>query len=214
MLKLLRPTLACATLAVFLASGAQAALISSLYGTGLTSAGTPQVAGGLDAHYVVVENGNQAAVVISTLPGTYFANDAQSQWVWQAGNGLPINVTRRFLTTFDLTGFDETTAVINGLWGTDNQGLDILINGVSTGNNLLGVVTSNFSQLHSFAISSGFGVGVNTLEFIIQDNGGVSAFRAQLTGDARAQGVPEPGTLAIVALGLLAAGASRLRKAA
>ena len=68
--------------------------------------------------------------------------------------------------------------------------------------------------MHSFAISSGFGVGVNTLEFIIQDNGGVSAFRAQLTGDARAQGVPEPGTLAIVALGLLAAGASRLRKAA
>lgn len=210
MLNLLRSAFVCVTL--FVASGAQAAVITSLYGTGLDATGAPQVAGGLDAHYVVVENGNQSAVVVSNPASTYFANNAQSQWIWQAGNGLPINVTRTFRTTFDLTGFDETSAIINGAWGTDNQGLDILINGVSTGINLLGVVVGNFSQLHSYTISSGFVAGVNTLDFVIQDNGVIAAFRTELTGTANA--VPEPGTLAIVVLGLLAAGAIRTRKVA
>jgi hypothetical protein len=55
------------------------------------------------------------------------------------------------------------------------------------------------------SISSGFQAGVNTLEFQVQDAGGISAFHAELSGTA--QLVPEPGTLAFVALGLFAAAA-------
>lgn len=43
----------------------------------------------------------------------------------------PTKVTRTFRTTFDLTGLDPTTAVINGLWGVDVFGEDMLLNGVS-----------------------------------------------------------------------------------
>ncbi len=191
--------------ALFVALSAQAAPITGLFGTGLDGTGSPVPGAGTDANYTVLETGAQA-LVRTGLPGTYFANSATSQWIWQQANGLPVNVTRTFRTTFDLTGFDASTAVINGLWGVDNIGLDILINGVSTGNALPGAVISNFSSLHAFSISSGFVSGLNTLDFRVQDVGGVSAFRAELSGTARAvQGVPEPATSALVALALLAA---------
>ena len=212
MLKTLRNAFACLTLIA--ASGAQAAMITTVFGTGLTAAGTPQIAGGVDAHYVVLENGSQSAVVL-TDSSAYFANNAQSQWIWQSGNGQPVEVTRTFRTTFDLTGFDPTTAIINGNWGTDNEGLDIVINGVSTGINLLGTLYSNFGQLNAFVINTGFVAGLNTLDFIIRDTGVIAAFRTELTGTADAAvSVPEPGTLVIVSLGLLASVAARARKRA
>ena len=37
-----------------------------------------------------------------------------------------------YRTTFDLTGFDPTTAMISGIWSADDRGIDILINGTST----------------------------------------------------------------------------------
>ena len=201
------PVLFAAVLAVIAAPAAQAALVTTLYSTGLKADGTPQVGGFADAHYVVVENGLVSALVLSNPPSSYFANNAQSQWIWQQADGLPVNVTRTFRTTFDLTGFDHTTASIAGLWGTDNTGEDILINGVSTGIALPGVAQSNYRQLHAFSIVKDFQAGINTLDFRVRDTGALSAFRAQLTGT-----VPEPGTLMLAALGLFAAAAGRARK--
>jgi hypothetical protein len=190
-----------AVAATSLAIGAQAAPISTLFGTGLDGSGNALVGGASDSDWIVVETG-QAARVRTQLPGTYFANNSLSQWIWQNADGSPINVDRTFRTTFDLTGFDNTTAVINGMWGVDNIGLDILINGTSLGISLPGVVVSNFSQLHAFTINSGFIAGMNTLDFKVRDAGGVSAFRAQLSGEARLQAVPTPATLALVSLAL------------
>ena len=203
------PVLFAAVLAMIAAPAAQAALVTTLYGTGLKADGTPQVGGGTDAHYVVVENGLASALVLSNPPSTYFANDAKSKWIWQQADGLPVNVTRTFRTTFDLTGFDHTTASIAGLWGTDHTGEDILINGKTTGIALPGVAPNNYRQLHAFSILNGFRAGINTLDFRVRDTGAVSAFRAQLTGNAA---VPEPGTLMLAALGLFAAAAGRARK--
>lgn len=193
-------------IAMLISGAANAVPITTLFGTGLDAAGTPLAGGAADPHYTITEVGSAQAVVRTNNAGTYFPNDANSQWIWQQANGQPVNVTRTFRTTFDLTGLDHATAVINGAWGTDNQGLDILINGVSTGIDLLGVIVANFSSLHAFSINSGLVAGVNTLDFIIEDNGGQSAFRAELSGSADSLAVPEPMTVFLLGIGLAGLG--------
>jgi len=185
-------------------SAANSQPIDTLFSTGLDAFNDPLAPGSIDSNYIVLESGTNAEV-LTGLPSTYLPNDVNSQWVWQQSNGQPTNVTLTFRTQFDLTGFDSNTAIINGLWGVDNQGIDILINGVSTGNSLLGVVFSNFDQLNSFVIVDGFLPGINTLDFIVQDNGSVSAFRAELSGTATV--VPIPAALWLFLSGLAVMGA-------
>ena len=194
-------------LTLCLGAAAQAAPITTLFGTGLDAAGAPLALGAADPHYTVVETGTPA-VVLNPPHANYFANDANSQWVWQQANGQPINVTRTFRTTFDLTGFNLATVAIDGAWGTDNQGLDILLNGASLGISLPGVDAGHFTSLHAFSIDSGFVTGLNTLDFVIHDDGSVAAFRAELSGTAE---VPEPAGLALLGLGLLGLGLRRRR---
>jgi len=161
-------------------SNVYAVPITTIFSSGLDGSGNPLAGGASDTHYEVVETGSQA-VVRTTLPITYFPNNANSQWIWENANGLPVNVVRTFKTTFDLTGMDPSTAQIAMSVGVDNQLLDIEINGASTGQQLLGVVVGNFATLHPFSINSGFQPGINTLEFIVQDDGVASAFRVEIT---------------------------------
>jgi hypothetical protein len=187
--------LSTAFLLAALSSGAGAVSIS-IFSTGLDSVGNPLSGGTPDPHYQVLETGNQA-VVRTDFRSTYFPNDSNSQWIWENANGQPISVTRTFRTNFDLAGLDPNTAVIIGRWGTDNTGIDILLNEISTGISLPGEPITNFSELHSFTISDDFHAGLNTLDFIVRDVGVMSGFRAEL------ELVPEPATAFLFALGLV-----------
>lgn len=179
-------------------------VIPGLFATGVDDSGVALGLGVIDPHYVVLDGtpAGAHAVTLSSPDATYLPNDSSSMWVWENSNGQPTNVTRTFRTTFDLTGFNPLTAQINGTWAVDNLGLDILINGVSTGQ-----TAGGFQSFSAFTISSGFVAGINTLDFVVMDDGAVAAFRVG-TFSGQANAVPEPASILMIAggLGLLVVG--------
>jgi len=189
----LAASLALATVGV---GSAEAASISGLFTTGVDSNGDSLSLGSPDPHYVVVET-NSNAVTLLSLPGSYLPNNSSSLWIWENSDGQPVNTTRTFRTTFDLSGLAPNTAIINGQWAADNFLDDVLINGVSIGaipNDPSGI---NFVAATPFTINSGFLPGLNTLDFVVRDVGSVSGFRiVALSGTVQpSQPIPEPLTL-------------------
>jgi hypothetical protein len=167
---------------------AKAAAIQGLFRTGVDNQGNSLTPGSSDPHYLILDGAvpNTSAIVMDSHP--WLGNTSTSMWIWETRSGQPTNVYRTFRTTFDLTGLDPNTASINGIWIVDNQGIDILINGSSTGNTQGGFSTSAFS------IQSGFQAGINILDFKTYDYGAMSGFRiTEISGTASpASQVPEP----------------------
>jgi hypothetical protein len=180
---------------------ARAGSIAGLFTTGVDSAGHVLGLGVADPHYIGTDGAHprSSAVTVTSIPGSYVPNNSTSLWEWENANGQPTNVTRIFQTTFDLTGFDPSTAIIHGTWATDNFGLNILINGVSTGQ-----TSPGFSSFTSFTISPGFVLGLNTIDFVVQDVGDIAAFRVGMLVGTAASAVPEPSAflMALTAVGL------------
>ncbi|NEP88934.1 MAG: PEP-CTERM sorting domain-containing protein [Okeania sp. SIO2C2] len=185
-------------------SNAQSIPIPNLFPTGVDSSGTILGDGVADPHYNIIVGTVSSGTVVNqaNIPPVWFPNNSNSRWIWETATGQPIKVTRTFRTYFDLTGLDPNTASISGEWAVDDQGLDILINGISTGQ-----TSSGFTNLDTFIINSGFVSGVNTLDFIAFDFGVISGFRvdsisgnADLIGRnarliAETEPIPEPSSL-------------------
>ena len=165
-----------------LAAPATAAPITTLFSTGLDSNGNPLAAGAADLDYIILETGDPTMVMTNT--NYYLPNDAGSQWISETAEGRETYMTRTYQTTFDLTGFDHTSASITGWWAVDNFGDDLLINGISTGYTLPDYLYSNFQTQHALTIASGFQPGINTLEFVVRDVGVRTGLRTYLTGTA------------------------------
>jgi hypothetical protein len=154
---------------VALSTASQASTVN-IFSTGVDGSGN--VVAGADQHYT-----SPTGPTTPTFNGAYFPNNATSQWI---GGALPVSVPVDYSVHFTLA--ETGNAILTGLWGVDNEGLDILINGNSTGISLLGVVASNFTSLHSFATtlaqSAFFQIGDNILTFQVRDAGSPGAFRA------------------------------------
>lgn len=181
-----------------------------VFNTGVDSGGALAAEGSVDLHYTLIlsadldpsQNGPEAYVVQSPRPAPY-VNTATAQYIAPDPNQnfgeccAAGNYT--YQTTFDLTGLDPSTATLSGTWRTDDGGLDILINGTSTGQ------TAVVHTDTAFSINSGFNAGVNTLDFQINNVSGPSGLRVSVAGTADVGAtvpVPEPATLALVSLGL------------
>ncbi len=130
------------------------------------------------------------------------ADDAGSGWITpgdalaNAANGYQEpEGDYVYQTTFDLTGFDPTTASIVGQIGADNTVTEVLLNGQDAGY-LPTNVGNNFASLNVLNISSGFAGGVNTLDFLVHNDPGDSynptGFRAELSGSAQLAGTSIP----------------------
>lgn len=200
---------AAATFAMSTPAWAQA--IPGLYNTGTDASNAALVGpnGTTDPHYVITSStspgfaGNNA---VTYFNGAYQPDDATSRWISLSSTGTPGSNTTTYELTFNLTGFDPSTASITGSWGADNIAT-MLLNGAPTGNVLTN--PSNFGSLTLFSITTGFVSGINTLDLVVTDQGAPTAVRVDNlrgTAQALAGGVPEPSTWAMMLLGFGAIG--------
>jgi len=199
------------------AANAGAFVITDLFNTGVDGSGVALGDNVLDPHYTLTAQPNNGTFLAETVFDDTFpippwvANNAGSRWIGpdsdNDANGPTGDYT--YETTFTLLGnVNLGSVVISGLWGTDNIGLDILINGIST----LQANVNQFGSLTVFSVTSGFIVGTNSLEFILNNAGGPTGLRVdQITG---MYDLPEPTTLALFGLGLIGLGAMRRRRTA
>ena len=179
----------------------------TVFGTGVDSSGLVLPGGSSDPHYTVTGPGvvgTQQAVVYSpaALWPQWVPNDANSAWIGfkDSSDTRPFG-TYDFFTTFNLTGFDPSTASLTGRWAADQFG-SLFLNGhliqtVPDGN---WDAASN-PNLTSFTISSFFLPGVNTLDFeaVFPDTfDGVRVEPMTLTASPNGGGVPDSGSTAML----------------
>jgi hypothetical protein len=200
-----------ATMAMAFGAGnqAQAATISSLQNTGV---GTYTLTGPTNNPISVSSLDNTAFPAniyndVAYGANSYKGNNAISSWISPSANtneetkGQDVAGQYTFSTTFDLTGMDLSSVVIAGKWVTDDQGAQIKINGVNT---LASAVTNGFYNdgFTTFNLSSGFVSGINTLDFVVDNQAlGYASLRVEIDSAtanlaaASATDVPEPSDL-------------------
>lgn len=211
-MKNLKPLLASALLALL--CGAAQAVPFTIHNTGVDASGTPLGEDAPELHYVLIAPGpTPGTPFVTTAAGGYpvgpwLGDGGSSAWIAPSSNTEGETTTYFYRTTFDLTGFDPSTAVIAGRWAVDNTGLEIYVNGLGTGN-----YAGGFSSWSSFSVTTGFNDGLNTLDFAVYNGGGPTGLRVEfLTATAdrivvpAVAGVPEPASLALVALAVAGLG--------
>lgn len=206
--------LACAgALSLAMAAPAQAGLIT-VFGTGVDSSGNTLTGGAADTHYSLSRDGVAATAYQWQGNPLGWINIGNNTGISGANPIDPRRTFHRYVytTTFDLAGFDASTASLVGKLYADDD-VRVYLNGVyKTG------FTTAYNATHDFTLGSSFVAGVNTLRFEVDNFNGYTGFSTGFslaTANSLApSGVPEPGALALVGLGLASVGVGRLRRAA
>ncbi|MFO1512611.1 MAG: lamin tail domain-containing protein, partial [Verrucomicrobiota bacterium] len=179
-----------------------AAPIPGLFNSGVNTNGALLAPGSVDPHYRLIQSpdpsfpGPNAIVLNDSYPiGAWLPNGPNSKWVApkedESGGNSDGDYTYRIV--FDLTGLDPTTAIINGVWTSDNNGIALRLNDITTGF----ANDGNFGALNSsFTITNGFVDGTNTLDFVLNNApcgcANPTGLRVELNGTANP--LPPPGT--------------------
>ena len=167
--------------------------ITTLFNTGLSDDRTQLLLGSEDPHYTVISSPDTSTPppptpAIVTNLNTWLVNTASSQWISvKHPNGGP-NGWYRYRTTFDLTGFDLATVSLSISVAFDNLMDDILLNGSSYMTQLFdqifGPFGTGYTQWHSNTLQEGFIEGENSLDFVVNNTGTYTGFRAEISGTA------------------------------
>ncbi len=144
-----------------------------------------------DHHYKLILSpdnlfpGPETKVVISQIypMNVWIQNNEYSKWIApRADAGMSNNPgVYVYRITFDLSEFKSNTAEVSGLWSTDDNGMDILINGKKTGNF---TPFSAFYGMYPFIISDGFKDGINSIDFVVNNVVSSSGLRVEIKGEA------------------------------
>jgi hypothetical protein len=208
----------------------------TIYDTGVDNQGNLLAAGAQDTHYTLIQSptgGQNTYVAVGAVlgegssygvptnwpfaPGPWISNTSNAQWIAPQSDVTAItgvNTTYIYQTTFDLTGFNPSTASLSGLWTVDDYSAGIYLNGNLVPNSME-QIPAVFSQFLSLSITSGFVAGINTLDFVIVNTGAANQTEiapnptgliVEIAGHADRDVVPEPETLFSLAFGLLLMG--------
>ena len=174
----------------------------TIYGTGMGPGGA-LADGAVDTHYTLSSPDpdfpGPAAFVTNqnALAAGWIADSATSKWISPSAFGTDghASVEYDYTTTFELTGLDASTAILQGMISADD-GSAIFLNRDPVFP-LFGTYTSNTP----FQINSGFVSGLNTLTFAVQNyGGGPTGLNVAISGTAAP--TPEPSSAALLGAGL------------
>jgi hypothetical protein len=158
--------------------------------TGVDATGTLLENLALDTHYRIVVNPDsdydpanpeQAYAIDEFLwpivAGPWLASGPDSRWIGPRPDvGAAAGGDYSYRLTFNVTGRDVSQMLLRGEWSSDNAGVDIRVNGVSTGQTNSG----NFGALGPFSVDRGFINGTNTVDFVVNNAGaGPTGLRVQ-----------------------------------
>jgi len=172
--------------------------VTTFFNTGVDEFGDALPDGSPDTHYSLIVNPEStstgAVVEDSTafpiVTGPWVANNSRSKWIGPllntvgAAGAVGVGGDYVYRAVVDLTGFDPASVAITGVWATDNEGLDILVNGVSTGQHN----TTQFGGFTPFSVTSGLLAGLNNIDFKLNNTAvgytGLRVDRASALGTA------------------------------
>lgn len=160
---------------VALSTASHAGTVTTIFSTGVNDSGETLGLGDTDTHY------SGGSTTVYSNPA-FLPNDPAGTAGGSAFLGADnVGAVTNYVVHFTLASVHD--AVLAGAWATDNVGLDILVNGHSTGISLIDHTVDAFNQLHTFSQNLGisfFQLGDNTLTFVIgnDDPGLIGAFRA------------------------------------
>jgi hypothetical protein len=182
---------------------AHADTINGLYSTGVDSSNNLLPGGTQDPHYLV-DSGNPTYVLSAPNLWPTWPEPTTGEWINYVDSSQT-GGTHTFTLSFNLTGFDPSSAVIQLTWTGDNATTVDL-----NGNFEASIDTNGFSTLHNTTINSGFVSGLNVLSFTVSMDTFDGLLVSSINGTATpAVGVPGP--LAGAGLpGLMLAGAGLL----
>jgi hypothetical protein len=173
--------------------------------------------GAIDAHYSLIALGAPAnAIATSSDPVWWVAPPAGSKWIGPSLSSQS-DPAGEYIYTFEFTLADGdigASATLSGLWAADNTS-EIWLNGIFTGYD-----DGFLDALKAFDITNGFVIGVNTLEFKVENwpqaRNNPSALLVSgltFTNDPAIPAVPAPAGIVLGAIGAGLAGLLRRRRA-
>ncbi len=160
--------------------------IATLFSSGLDAGGVALAPGQLDPHYQLAASAygtNPAPAMVMQNHSAWTNNDSTSRWIGVVSNGTTSvsNGLYQFRTTFDLSSYDPTNAVVTLQVAVDNILTNIALNGTMRGLSFTGFAA--FSPV--FTITNGFLPATNTLDFFAWNSGaGPSGFRVKAGGSS------------------------------
>jgi hypothetical protein len=180
----------------------------TVFNTGVDAGGNPLPDGTIgDPHYTltVVPGGSTTAIRVRTSAGGFpigpwVGDNSSSAWIGPNNDGQVDGPVGQYHYVMTFTLASPGTVNFTGQWSTDNEGVDILLNGLSTGNSIPD--PTSFTSFHNFTITGNGVSGLNTLDFVVNNDGGPTGLRVEFFTANATPAVPEPSTLSLAAIGL------------